>query len=346
MEATLAKIKGLATVNSEIIQRLSQPQQQRVVAYKYYVEYADQSFKVREEKEERPGTRVFNPLLTSVSPFVADWRGNVDLIRVDDIFNDKIDYDCTCFQDIVRLNEALLGVAKKYELFGESEKAINEVEKFKANFESLHLSLGLVERQVVDTDSELAKYRAEVEELNNILSRLKLNPATVLGPAKPPATWSADTSGFWVVRDSTITKNVMGWHSARLSEAININSVFSVSFRIDQESRYTHFGVVAKDTQLASNWLGELKGFGFASHSSLACVYGIPGMATFTNIGQRGGYATGDTLTLTVDGPAKKLKLSVANKNLEYELDAPGMPAEMWFIVSLKDIGNQVTILK
>lgn len=55
MDATLSKIKALSTVNAEIIERLSRPDKQRVVAYKYYVEYKEQSFNVREEKEERAG---------------------------------------------------------------------------------------------------------------------------------------------------------------------------------------------------------------------------------------------------------------------------------------------------
>lgn len=279
-------------------------------------------------------------------PFIAAWSEDVNLTKVEDIFNDKIDYSCSCFQDIVRLNESLLGVAKKYELFGESEKAIKEVEKFKANFELLHFYLGQIERQAIDTESELNKYNTEVEELNKILLRLKQNPATVLGPAKPPITWHLETGSLWSIKDTTLTKTAMGWHSARLSNVIEISKPFSVSFKIDQESRYTHFGVVAKDTNISANWLGELKGYGFASHSSLSCVYGIPGMATFMNIGQKGSYATGDTVTITVDGTIRKLKLSIVNKGVEYELDALGMPKEMWLVVSLKDVGNQVTIAK
>lgn len=58
------------------------------------------------------------------------------------IFNDKISYKVTSFNDVRYLNEVMLPVATKFELFGISEKALQELEKFKTNFELLQTALG------------------------------------------------------------------------------------------------------------------------------------------------------------------------------------------------------------
>lgn len=52
-----------------------------------------------------------------------------------DFFNDKIDFTCIAFDDVCRLNEKLLDVATKFDLFGETDRARQELEKFKLNFE-------------------------------------------------------------------------------------------------------------------------------------------------------------------------------------------------------------------
>ncbi len=48
---------------------------------------------------------------------------------IPDIFNDKISFVCTTFKDITKLNDAMLPVVHKYELFGETERAFGEVKK-------------------------------------------------------------------------------------------------------------------------------------------------------------------------------------------------------------------------
>jgi hypothetical protein len=66
----------------------------------------------------------------------------------------------------------MLFVVRKYEMFGESEKAKRETTKFKNNFEVLQVLLGEIESKLFDTKSHLPEIEKEVKEINERMAKL------------------------------------------------------------------------------------------------------------------------------------------------------------------------------
>ena len=95
-----------------------------------------------------------------------------NLVAITDIFNDKLDYNCSSFADAARLNESMLFVAQKYKLFGRSEESKQELLKFKNNFEILQTFLGQIEEQMIDAKGNKQDIQKEVEFINKKIQDL------------------------------------------------------------------------------------------------------------------------------------------------------------------------------
>src|SRR5689334_15398363 len=98
----------------------------------------------------------------AVSEIISNFKGEKMLTKIPDIFNDNLIYDCRTFDDIKGLNSEMLLVAGKYELFSGGQRAIEELNKFKDNFEILQTFLGEIEEKMIDASS-MDKYDNEVE---------------------------------------------------------------------------------------------------------------------------------------------------------------------------------------
>jgi len=69
-----------------------------------------------------------------------------------------------------------LVVGQKYDLFGESDKAKKELEKFKINFELLQTELGSLESQCKDELNRRDEIKSQVEQLNEVARQLSRMP--------------------------------------------------------------------------------------------------------------------------------------------------------------------------
>jgi hypothetical protein len=85
---------------------------------------------------------------------------------VEDFFNDKLDYSIHQFADLGRLNKDLLPIATKYELFGSTPKAIAVLQKFKENYDHIHIALGKIEEDCYARQTRRIAVRTQVAELN------------------------------------------------------------------------------------------------------------------------------------------------------------------------------------
>ena len=94
------------------------------------------------------------------------------LESISDIFNDKIEYKCRTFNDLIRLHTSLLPVAEKFELFGESPKAAIELKKFLTNFEILQVGFGFVEEKIQDKTNKSSEIEKDLENLNEAIKAL------------------------------------------------------------------------------------------------------------------------------------------------------------------------------
>jgi hypothetical protein len=161
----------------------------------YYVQTKDEPgvggfFFVEEKIEELPR-----------SDILQNWKKSIPLKRPVDLFNDKINYNCTSFQDICTINEGMLGVVDKF-LFLDPKRAQSELEKIKHNFEVLKESLREVEG-IFNTDNDFSKsyledYKKEVENLNNSVNHMLLNPNVIFGPQ---FSWQIPSTSHHVVKN-------------------------------------------------------------------------------------------------------------------------------------------------
>jgi hypothetical protein len=113
----LKKIQAIATVNNEIIVRIKS--KEKVIFFKYEMGMKRESafqITLKETKEEIDAKNIS-----------CTWKGPPLMIPIPDIFNDKININCTSFEDLERLNNEILQVSLKYRLFGESDDAKNEM---------------------------------------------------------------------------------------------------------------------------------------------------------------------------------------------------------------------------
>jgi hypothetical protein len=172
----IAECKTIGTINLELIARINQIGDETTQFKNYYVQKRDEPdqglFFVEEVIEELPR-----------SSLLENWKKVITLKKPVDLFNDKLNYNCATFQDICRLNESMLGVIDKF-LFLDPKRAQSELAKFKVNFEILQQCLGEVEGSFhnVNEFSKLKSYQGEVEDINQRIKTIFLNPDVIWGP--------------------------------------------------------------------------------------------------------------------------------------------------------------------
>jgi len=99
------------------------------------------------------------------------WKPTGATIKpIEDFWNDKIDYSCTTFEDVCRLNKELLRVAVKYRLLGGSAEATEVIEMILRNLECLQVFLGNLEENVQDQPSKFIDLNQKIETINKLLS--------------------------------------------------------------------------------------------------------------------------------------------------------------------------------
>jgi len=168
LETVLKKISAIHTINEEIIQRIQRTVELNpiiVQGYQYHIEERQENdviqFYIREEEEAM-----------RASTIISTWECASNFVEVSDIFNDRLDYKCNSFSTLSKLNEEMFKVAQKYEMFGNSDKAIHELENFKKNFEITQTYLGQLEAQLIEPNSEKDIYEKKVRQINGTLNGL------------------------------------------------------------------------------------------------------------------------------------------------------------------------------
>jgi hypothetical protein len=166
----MKQIDEIAKNNKEVINRIKAKLSESVVSYSYTVTYTNNAtdnrsqFNVNQQSHSTP-----------VNTICSQWR-NVDntLSVIPDIFNDKISFVCSTFNDIIRLNDVMLPIVHKYELFGETEKAFEEVGKFCENFKQLYKALEQLEEKLnKKEESSLPQITERFDNVNNELGDIK-----------------------------------------------------------------------------------------------------------------------------------------------------------------------------
>mmetsp|Transcript_11107 Transcript_11107/g.12219 ORF Transcript_11107/g.12219 Transcript_11107/m.12219 type:complete len:99 (+) Transcript_11107:318-614(+) len=85
-------------------------------------------------------------------------------------------WDCNSFTQICNLNNSMLNVALKYEMFGNTKKAASKLKQFLRNFELLQCWLGEIHSKLIDSKQDakmVKKIRNDIAKMNKTLNGFK-----------------------------------------------------------------------------------------------------------------------------------------------------------------------------
>jgi len=104
------------------------------------------------------------PVVDPARSLVSDWRKELDLINIFDIFNLKIDYSGRTYDDLKRLNKEMFDGVERYNMFydEDSKKGRVELKKFVQNFHT-------IQKRLDDVLSLCKDQRNITEEIEAIL---------------------------------------------------------------------------------------------------------------------------------------------------------------------------------
>jgi hypothetical protein len=162
VEERLRKVDAMVTANNELIQQIN-AQNGAVNLITYVItRQADGKHVATEQTTTNPAQTV-----------IAQWRGPTELTQIPDIFNDKLNFRCVEFQDLVRLNRDMVTVAHKYKLF-DSGPAIQEIDKFENNYRLIQTALRQL-LEIINTGGRghLADIQYQLESINSCVAELQ-----------------------------------------------------------------------------------------------------------------------------------------------------------------------------
>ena len=169
----MQQITARAKLNEEILGRINSADMEREFTYSIST-----PFDSIQNRLAQPTSYHFSEiaLIKSRSQFaitLLELCQPIQVQPVEDFFNDKLDYSIHQFADLGRLNKDLLPIATKYELFGSTPKAIAVLQKFKENYDNIHIALGKIEQNCHSRQVRLNAVRTQVTALNKRLEELK-----------------------------------------------------------------------------------------------------------------------------------------------------------------------------
>jgi len=109
----------------------------------------------------------------NVTNIVLRWCTDKSLIKVQDFFNDNINYKVSCFEDCIRLNKDMSRVAFKYVIFDCTNTAISVIQSFLENLELLQTFLGEIELSLQDSKSSFKLLEEGKNKLENAIIEYK-----------------------------------------------------------------------------------------------------------------------------------------------------------------------------
>ena len=133
------------------------------------------------------------PVVEPSSTVLARLEFSLPIEAIPDTFNDKLDYTCRSYADLVRLVEGMLPIVNKYKLFGDAPNVKGILQTFRANFDCILAGLETARLALQDNPpSRLADVRARLEEANAALRSAQALGAVFfrsdrVGPHSAPA---------------------------------------------------------------------------------------------------------------------------------------------------------------
>jgi hypothetical protein len=248
---------------------------------------------------------------------VKAWRNRIELRTPIDLFNDKLDYKCDSFDDVVRLNDSMSRVIEKYS-FLDPKRAASELQKFKENFEILQTCLGEIDQVFcsVRQESRLIQYRTEVEEINQRFRKLYSNPDICI---RKIDNWSTPCTSHTVVNRTA--KLISGQFGCLLSKNGYKFGVHKWHLRMISRTSTCMVGV-APDTVSKTGVINNYNTNGFYMDLNSGLLYSGPPMSKNGKSGLGKGIASG-ILTVTLHCTNRTLTYTYEGQDYVAYTDLP-----------------------
>jgi len=116
------------------------------------------------------------PVSDPAKTLVSEWRKELDLINIFDIFNLKIAYTGRTYDDLKRLNKEMFEGVERYNMFydDDSKKGCVELKKFVQNFR-------MIQKHINDVHSLCKDQSNKAEEIKAILSDANMKMIEAVG---------------------------------------------------------------------------------------------------------------------------------------------------------------------
>jgi len=304
----VAKIRAIGCINREIIERIDSMASEMLQCKNYYVQQKDDPMKglfyVEEVIENSLGSTI-----------CENWKKSISLKPPLDLFNDKLDYNCQSYKDMVRLNDSLLNIIDKY-MFLDLSRAQIELQKFKINFEIIQTYLGEVDMTFynLSNDSRLTFYQTELEEINQGIKELFMNQDVIFGPK---FSWQTPCTSHIVNKNRATL--ISGQYGCLLSNRGYTTGVHRWSLRLITRTSTCMVGV-APDTVSRSGSVNNYNTNGFYMDLNTGTLYSGPPFSYSNRTLINRGINSGSILIVILDCNNKTLTFNVDGTDyLAYE---------------------------
>jgi hypothetical protein len=150
------------------------------------------------------------PVVDPAKKLVSDWRKELDIINIFDIFNLKIDYSGRTYDDLMRLNKEMFDGVERYNMFydEDSKKGRVELKKFVQNFQTIQKHLNDVlslckDQQNITEEIEAILYDVNMKMIEAVGAGCRYTPPKIrrISDAIPFVTASMEqTLCSWIGR--------------------------------------------------------------------------------------------------------------------------------------------------
>jgi len=272
---------------------------------------------------------------------MSNWTPDFTLTVPLDCFNDDLDYEVKSFVQLCDLSLAMLKVARKFKLFGGSQDAVDELVKYKWNFEVIQEALQLLEKETgISEGGSLPEIEQRLEQVNAVI--LDFTTFVKKVSFDDPCTWMITPStSHKVSEDFRTAETIQSQQGCLLSSVGYSSGVHVWRLKIHQRNSTCMFGV-APDTVSKTSLNYSNNGFfvdlnGGTKYSGAPFSYSCTGYASTIN--------AGDVLILTLDCDKHTLSYDVNGK--DFGAAYTNLPAVKLFLAWDNDTtgGSKIEII-
>jgi len=207
IEELYKRIKSIHEANEELIKKIEDNANVQVKRFLYLAPPA-----ISDDGLSCVFKLTVTPVVEPTKKLVSDWRKELDIINIFDIFNLKIDYSGNSYDDLKRLNKEMFDGVERYNMFydEDSKKGRVELKKFVQNFQTIqkHLEevISLCKDQPNKSEEIEAILRdANIKMIDAVGAGCRYSPPKIrrISEAIPSVTFSMEqTLSTWIGRST------------------------------------------------------------------------------------------------------------------------------------------------